>query len=836
MSALRNSSPLKSASENLLSLGYRIVPIMPRQKAPGEFIAGRWKAMDGWTRYKTTAPTKFELGMWDNWPDANIGVVLGSPVGDGHVVIAIDLDLTDPAELAAVMAHLPPTPMSKTGAKGETLFYRASPELRSRAYKRPSGELDDKGRPKLKGIADFLTGNATKQTVVPPSRHPDGLDYRWLRGPVPARELPIFGASAMERFEAALRVIGWESSPQASAPPGITRAAPVVSVTRPPVDASGSDTIFSELNAAALANLSAWVPELGLFNCQPARGGFEAVATWRPSSTGRPDSERKRNLSIQPNGIKDFGAEHKYSPIDLVMVANGVSFDEAFEWLGWLVHPDDTGVVITFDPTKGKTPTPARANETLPSTVDVDADDVMPPAIRLADMAPAFFDDDDGLIEWPEADCFPAGLVGKVAKWICDTAIEPTPILAYGAALTLIGTVAGRQFKGPTGTGTHLYVIGSAPTGVGKDHPMQAVTTALHDAGMGALVGPSDFTADSAVTRHICDHPLSVCLMDEFGSFWKRISGRRAGNWETAITRALREPWGRSFGAMRTKQYAGIGPAAADIWWPAMSILGMTTPGEFFGALTGADVENGMANRLLVLTTQRRVTDRRSRAEIKAAYFGAQSSSLVTPDAIKIALTNIRDWQGVLIGQQVAWGADTRPTTPIIQAGIHDDAGELLFSYRQWILERAAADEAFGKFYSRGAEMAQRVALIHAVGEAAQTKLTPKITLEHVTAAVRLVDWSLRTLWARVADHQAPEGLKEVVQAVFKALDRRGGKRVPRTELRQGLHGAAKRELQDAIEELEESGVIQIERVRETPNARKPTELYTILTRPKWAN
>lgn len=833
--ATPNASPLQSAAESLLSFGYRIVPIMPRQKAPGEFIAGRWKAMDGWTKYKTTAPTKFELSMWDKWPDANIGIVLGSPVGDGLVVIAIDLDLRDEEELQSVLAHMPPTPMSKRGAKGETLFYRASPDLRSRAYKRPTGELDPKtGRAITEGLADFLTGNATKQTVVPPSRHPDGFDYRWVRGPVAARDLPIFGPNAFARFEESLRRIGWDVAPSNAAPPGIKRATPTAA--KPASGASGDETVFSELNAAALANLSAWVPELGLFNCRPARGGFEAVATWRSSSTGRPDADRKRNLSIQPSGIKDFGTEQTYSPLDLVMVANGVSLNDAYEWLKWLVQPEDvSGVVIRLDTAKGRpasSQAPATVGDNAPA-ID-DPNDIIPPAVRTADMAPAFFDEDTGLSEWADADCFPAGLVGNVAKWICETATVPMPLLAYGAALTLVGTAAGRQFAGPTQTGTHLYVIGAAPTGAGKDHPMQAVSTALHDAGMSNLLGPSDFTADSAVLRHITDHPLSICLMDEFGSFWKRISGRRAGNWETAITRALREPWGRPFGAMRTKQYAGIGPAAQDIWWPAMSILGMTTPGEFFGALTGADVENGMANRMLVLATQRRAADRRSREEIKAAYFGARATQLVTPEPIKIGLQSIRDWQGALMGQQVAWGADTRPTIPIVQAIILDDAAELLFSYSQWITEKAAADDAFGKFYSRGAEMAQRVALIHAVGEAAAHKLTPRLTLENVTAAIRLVDWSLRTLWARVADHQAPEGLREVVQAVFKALDRRGGKQVPRTELRQGLHGAAKRDLQDALEELEESGVIKVELVR-LEGAKKPTQLYSILARPKWA-
>ena len=86
------------------------------------------------------------------------------------------------------------------------------------------------------------------------------------------------------------------------------------------------------------------MPALALFKCRPARGGYEAVATWRPSSTGRPDNVRKPNLKIAPAGIRDFGAGgvgngHGYTPLDLVMAAHGCDLDTAFKFLsdhtGW---------------------------------------------------------------------------------------------------------------------------------------------------------------------------------------------------------------------------------------------------------------------------------------------------------------------------------------------------------------------------------------------------------------------------------------------------------------------------------------------------------------------
>jgi hypothetical protein len=52
-----------------------------------------------------------------------------------------------------------------------------------------------------------------------------------------------------------------------------------------------------QLNNAALANLDAWVPALGLYRCRPARGGYEAVPIWRPSTTRPMEPPEERHQS-----------------------------------------------------------------------------------------------------------------------------------------------------------------------------------------------------------------------------------------------------------------------------------------------------------------------------------------------------------------------------------------------------------------------------------------------------------------------------------------------------------------------------------------------------------
>src|SRR5262249_21178739 len=104
----------------------------------------------------------------------------------------------------------------------------------------------------------------------------------------------------------------------------------------------GRHTPFAELNQFALKNLDAWVADLGIHKCRSQRGrhrSYVGVAQWRESTSGKKLEDRDANLKICTSGIKDFGDDRGYSPIDLVMAAKGAGFAEAVSWLderlGW---------------------------------------------------------------------------------------------------------------------------------------------------------------------------------------------------------------------------------------------------------------------------------------------------------------------------------------------------------------------------------------------------------------------------------------------------------------------------------------------------------------------
>jgi len=335
------ASPFARAHPQLSPMGYTLLPAVAfdsphpgRGKSPGEYRSGGWQGMTGWAKFADSAPSSFQIGMWDKAPGANAGVLTGTSAGrdgDGNPLqlVALDFDCADPDDLAILLASAPPSPMEKRGRVGLTRMYRASRDLRSRAYDGPQG----KGR-----LIDLLC--AGRFCVIPPSVHPKtSLEYVWTAGPCPVSELPILTPEDMEQLHEALTVVGWEGDASTTTP-----LAPGPRVERVRGDYADE---WAETNGEALARLPEWFPLLNLPGTRVSRAGvFSAVPVWRPSGTGRPAAIRKPNLSASsgiggtPAGIRDWGAsgsDASLTSIDLVQRALDMSASEAMHWRGSMI-------------------------------------------------------------------------------------------------------------------------------------------------------------------------------------------------------------------------------------------------------------------------------------------------------------------------------------------------------------------------------------------------------------------------------------------------------------------------------------------------------------------
>lgn len=771
-------TPFASAHPDLSALGYHTLPLIPpsadhggRGKAPGEYRSGRWQGMPRWQRFRDQTLSDFDLRLAMSAPDANIGIVCGSPAGPGMHVVVLDADATDVDALDTIRRSMPASPMEKRGAKGFSRFFRAPKTLKTRSYDGPDGRL-----------LDVLTGFDTRQTVAPPSIHPDtGQPYVWTGQPVPARDLPVLTEEDMAALEEALETCGWERNG--------TRTR-----ERRPVPATVDESDpFSIVKAAALANLSAWVPALDLYSCKPARGGYEAVESWRASSTGRHLSERKRNLSIQPDGIKDWGSNNTYSAIDLVMAARDCAEGEALTWLEERLGlaPPDVAIELVFAHTS-----PPACDDDLPEPLRPKP--VSAPMSATSAPAPPQAATNGAL------DC--PGLVGDIARWICDSALQPQPLGALMAALMVVGTAAGRTFSGPTRTGTHLYGLFLAPSGAAKDHPLKCADRLLRAAGLGNHVGPGEFMSMSALISRLNRQPLTLTCVDEFGDYLARINGRKASPHEKAITRTLRSAWGSSFETMATPEWAGR--VGEPIFSPALSLFGVSTHEAFFKGLDGDDVFNGFLNRFLIFTTDQRVEE------------GEPSRDKnVVPEEISDALAAIA---GAVPPLARATSHNAQSDGPAIVLPWRTESARLAYlAYRQTCMRRE--DDAV--FYTRSAEIAQRLAAIRAIG---MDGARAAIGLDDMDWGVALAERSATDTASMAREYMSENQYQADAQRVLRII--RGARSgITHSMLLRALqHALRARDLADILQGLEDAGRITSVVGERPPSGGKPAKTYMV--------
>jgi hypothetical protein len=311
----------------LRARGYYVHPIGPNTKEPQYYVPSenRYRGIENWAHEGRPMETSPQ-------PDAGIGLRTGKqPNGDW--VIAIDWDNED-AAIASMDDPELTSAVSKQGRRGFTTFHRSLKEVPSRDFR-------------VGGVVAVQVLSDGRQTVLPPSVHPDTKrPYTWADKytlyTCNVSDLPALPDGYVERIKQILRPLGYEPEPERVQTNGH--------------DSGEAENPFQELNDRAMRELVKWVPDLKLYGCRRLSGptaSYEAVATWRPSSTGRPVEQRKRNLRISgKRGIKDFGTGEGFSPINLVMRALGYSRSDAVGWLQERVLPK--GPPIDFDAIIGR--------------------------------------------------------------------------------------------------------------------------------------------------------------------------------------------------------------------------------------------------------------------------------------------------------------------------------------------------------------------------------------------------------------------------------------------------------------------------------------------------
>lgn len=403
------------------------------------------------------------------------------------------------------------------------------------------------------------------------------------------------------------------------------------------------------------------------------------------------------------------------------------------------------------------------------------------------------------------------GLIGDIADWIMATSMFPCRLFATAAALAMVGTAVGRQvYTGTPRTGTALYWLAVAPTAGGKDRPQEAIKQVFEAAGLSHLVR-SSVSSSAKLGLSLAEKPLQVQVIDEVGKVLRKFVGRNASTQEMALLDDYCTVWGRNLGTFMPE---GVTTRTdITIKRPCLTIVGATTPVNFYSQLRSSHVAGGFLNRFIVLHRFERVTEN-----------PCPRPEENVPAILAEAMLRLHTFQdgGIQAHSSVATMPDHVP--PLFVVPISQGADLLLADHRAKAREmilRSDHDPVFD-IWARAAEMAKRMALILACARHWRDLSHCEVQPDDVRFSTSLIDWSMDTFITGLRNHMAEtdhQANTKIVAGIIRAAGR-----ITRNQLVRRLDGRIDgRNLDSVMRGLIEGG--SVEEVREATEKR-PRMIY----------
>jgi hypothetical protein len=292
--------------------------------------------------------------------------------------------------------------------------------------------------------------------------------------------------------------------------------------------------------------------------------------------------------------------------------------------------------------------------------------------------------------------------------------------------------------------------------------------------------------------------------MDEFGSSLAAYGAVQAAPYVREITKVLREIWGLSWSRYDSEE--GARDNSEFILSPALSILAMAVPTEFYGACKSTDVINGFLNRWTFVEEK-----------VKPPEQQVPEDALELPKALRDGLARLYQPLSALDATgkpafRLAWGPGAEEVYQAIKEQVEADTDD-----RRKIL------------FSRAPEKAVRDASTIAAG------CLDKFVQRKYMELTR--DWTLasdESLWQGFLEYGDEEKLdfsnlcREIIRRVRRVL-REGGKMTER-KLKRSFQNNLKRkqDLDIAIDQLVETNQLLEFKVKPEGGIGRPSIHYEL--------
>lgn len=417
------------------------------------------------------------------------------------------------------------------------------------------------------------------------------------------------------------------------------------------------------------------------------------------------------------------------------------------------------------------------------------------------------------------------GVLEDMVQWSLATAAHPVRLYAVAAALGAASTVCARRFTTSRQNYATLYILVVGKSGTGKEHVRRSAGRLLRASGAQHLLGANEWTSRSAVWSAVLAQPQSLAIVDEFGQFLGAASGGSdASTMKNGVLTALMELFSRvddiavtpNFSTLTLSDKAAKQAARKSIERPAQSVIGLTTPAEWYDSLKANRISSGLLNRWLVLE-----------ADVPRGDLADCDDRDPPPQVI--------EWVQAMLaprGNLDVPGRVTEIPAPT-SLTITPDALTAFRDFKRECNRRADGLEAerLGELPMRAAEQAMRMALIAALAESPSAQL---VELRHATWGIAIAGYQLAQLIPAVQERLADSpihALRNRFLAALRAVGERGftARELARCAV---FRGAGKRDKDETVLWAQEAGYAAWGDVVHTSGAGRPRYALRILTIP----
>ena len=332
----------------------------------------------------------------------------------------------------------------------------------------------------------------------------------------------------------------------------------------------------------------------------------QVIPGWKLHDTGDlPDFSREDWVKV--TGADKINGKPIATPLSLEAAAEGSRNDTAARLAGYLIAKGlNTDFTQFFLQSWNRSNKPPLEDSEIATTVN----SIMKTHERKNQAAPSYISK-NRIIKEPAELYNPPGIIKDIYQYSEQIAQISQPALSLQSALGVGSVAAGRMYKSDMNNFSSLYFMCIAKSGQGKENTKTVIESVLDNSGHVDLMAGDGYTSSGAVYSLLRHKPTHITVMDEFGKRLESIAKSSNSNKEDAL-QALMEAWGRCHGTIRPDNYSLMNMSSKQqqeamdrsTIKPAITLMGMSVPKNFYGALSTGRIVDGFLNRFIVVESK----------------------------------------------------------------------------------------------------------------------------------------------------------------------------------------------------------------------------------------